>query len=206
MLESTKPIDIKLQRKILGAIGDTPDSVYPPGDDSFLMLDAISGIPFAGSEVLDVGTGSGLLGLFCAIQGATVTATDVNEIALHHAHKAADKLGVKLRLVLSDLFSNVQGRFDCVLFNPPYLPSTTITDPTVDGGPMGVSLVKTFLDDLPNHLKTSGTAFLLLSSLNDSASLIHAHPEFEVSPVAKRSLFFEELQVLHLRFRHSFPG
>jgi release factor glutamine methyltransferase len=165
------------------------------------MLDAISNIPLEKKEVLDVGTGSGILGLFCALRGASMTATDVDETALAHVQKAARTLGVSLKTVLSDLFSNVDGRFDLVLFNPPYLPSAALEDRTVDGGKRGVGIMKRFLETLPKHLKAEGSALLLLSSLNDPSSLIAEHPDFDFSVTARRSLFFEEVQVLHLRFR-----
>jgi len=194
-------IDDKILRKILRAIVPTAGGIYSPSEDSFLMLDAISNIPVEKKEVLDVGTGSGILGLFCALRGAKVTATDVDETALVHVQKAAWTLGVSLNAVLSDLFSNVGGRFDLVLFNPPYLPSTALEDRTVDGGKRGVGLMRRFLETLPRHLKAGGSALLLLSSLNDPSLLIADHPDLDFSVTARRALFFEELQVLRLRFR-----
>lgn len=193
--------DAERVRKILRAIGGTPSSVYSPSDDSYLMLTAIAKLPVGGKEVLDVGTGSGVLGLFCALRGAQVTATDIDESALHQAQKAAGVLGLSLPLILSDLFSKVQGKFDLILFNPPYLPSSTVEDRTVDGGRRGMELSNRFLDGLASYLKRDGTGLLLVSTVNQPASLTQAHPEFQFSVVARRSLFFEELQVLSVRFR-----
>ena len=189
-------------RKILRAIGNAPENVYTPSDDTFLMLDAIAKISVGGKQVLDVGTGSGILGLFCASRGALVTVTDVDELALEHAQKAARVLGLSFQTILSDMFSNVQGKFDLVTFNPPYLPSSTVEDRTVDGGRGGIALSKRFLGGLADYLKCDGTALLLISTLNDSGSLIsEANPEFQCEVLAKRQLFFEELQVLSVRFR-----
>ena len=170
------------------------------------MLDAMADVAVEGKEVLDLATGSGILGLFCAMRGALVTVTDLDEIAVRHALKAAKSLGVRLMPIVSDLFSNVKGEFDFVLFNPPYLPSNEIADRTVDGGPNGTTLARRFLQDLPNHLRKDGTALLLLSSLNEPASLIDEHPEFHFSVEKKRALFFEELQVLCLRLREERTG
>ena len=192
----------EILRKILRAIGDVPKNVYSPSDDTFLMLDALAKIPIEGKKVLDVGTGSGILSLFCAARGAHVTATDVNELCLQTAQKAAGALGLSIRAILSDMFSNVRGQFNLIIFNPPYLPSSTVEDRTVDGGPDGTALSKRFLRSLADHLERDGTALLLVSSLNDSASLFSAGiPEFQYEVTAKRSLFFEELQVLSVRFR-----
>lgn len=206
MHESTAPVDNKILRRILRAIGTPPRGVYSPREDSYLMLDAISSIPLDKKEVLDVGTGSGILGLFCAMRDANVTVTDIDDTALLYAQKVAQTLGVGLKAVQSDLFSNVEGRFDLVLFNPPYLPSAALEDRTVDGGKKGKALASRFLKTLPTHLKIDGTTVMLLSSSNDPASLIEEHPEFDFSVVAKRALFFEELQALRLRFREHTAG
>jgi release factor glutamine methyltransferase len=199
--ERSPLIDQTILKKILSATASAPNEVYSPAEDSFLMLEAISTIPVTNRKVLDVGTGSGIQGLYCAMRGAVVTVTDIDATALIYAQQAAHTLGVTLTAVQSDLFSNVSERFDFVLFNPPYLPSETFEDRTVDGGTKGRALATRFLEGLPKHLNEDGTALLLLSSQNDPASLIADQQLFEASVVAKRALFFEELQVLSLRFR-----
>lgn len=203
MSDPSARVDDRILRKVLRAILPLPAWIYSPGEDTFLMLDALSNIPVEKKEVLDVGTGSGILGLFAALNGATVTATDTNEQALKRAREAAQTLGVSLKAVVSDLFSSVGGRFDLVLFNPPYLPSSSREDRAVDGGKEGASITRRFLKKLQEHLKSDGSALLLLSSQNNPGSLIAEHPEFDFSIVAKRPLFFEELQVLRVKPRRN---
>ncbi len=204
--EPRQAIDGEGLRRVLHAIAEPPKGVYSPSDDSFLMLEAIASVDVEGKELLDVGTGSGILGLFCAMRGASVTLTDVDEASIQHAQKAADSLGLKLETRVSDLFSNVKGKFDLILFNPPYLPSEICEDRTVDGGPMGTTLARRFLQDIQDYLKEDGTAFLLVSTQNDPTSLIREYPRFQFSLAAKRSLFFEELQILSVRFRMDSAG
>jgi release factor glutamine methyltransferase len=201
MQESTKESEIL--KRVLQAIGNPPGEVYAPSDDSFLMISAIPTGNLAGKSVLDLGTGSGILGLYCALQGALVTLSDIDGIALQHAREAAKSLGVDLGTTESDLFSKVRESFDLVLFNPPYLPSVTVKDRVIDGGLMGADVIRRFMLELPNHLKKDGTALMLVSSVNDIPSLVQEYSEFEFSSVAKRPLFFEELQVLRVRFRDS---
>jgi len=165
------------------------------------MVDALAQMSFTGRKVLDMGTGSGILGLYCAIRGADVTACDIDPSAVFRVEEAANMLGVKLRLVVSDLFSSVQGQFDLILFNPPYLPSRGVEDRSVDGGANGTRVIEKFLSQLPSHLATGAQALLLVSSLNDPTALQLRHNNFEFSTVAKRPLFFEQLQVLRLRLR-----
>ena len=198
--EPTKENEIL--KRVLQAIGNPPGKVYAPSDDSFLMTSTIPTDNLAGKSVLDLGAGSGILGLYCALHGAVVTVSDIDETALQHTQEAASKLGIRLNAKKSDLFSNIHESFDLVLFNPPYLPSVTVNDRTVDGGLLGAFVIRRFLRDLSNHLKKDGTAFLLVSSINRAPTLVEEYLDFEFLPVAKRSLFFEELQVLRVRFRN----
>jgi release factor glutamine methyltransferase len=193
--------DEEILRKILHVILPVPQRIYAPREDSFLMLDVLSTLPVEKKDVLDVGTGSGILGLYCAMRGAYVTISDNDEKALRYAQTAAQTLGVSLNALVSDLFSNISGQFNLVIFNPPYLPSTNREDRTVDGGNAGAKLAREFLKGLGGHLKADGFALLLLSSLNDSTSLLAEYPEYDFSVSAKRGLFFEELRVFRLKLR-----
>lgn len=193
----------EILRKILTTTTRVPAEVYVPSDDTFLMMDAIATLTVEGKEVLDLGTGSGVLALYCALRFAHVTASDIDETALDHTANAARSLGADLKLVKSDLFSNLPGQFDLILFNPPYLPSENIRDFAVDGGPGGASLINRFLTELPNHLKKEGEALLLVSSFNDPDSLRQRFGILDFSSVTKRALFFEELHVLRVRLRNN---
>jgi release factor glutamine methyltransferase len=166
------------------------------------MIDAIAPLQLNGRKVLDIGTGSGILGLYCAMRGAQVTASDVDELALEQVARNAEALGLQINLRLSDLFSDIPERFNLILFNPPYLPSAEINDRSVDGGHDGTMLVDRFLEELPGHFDRRAEALLLLSSVNHPASVQLRHRNLEFSTVARKSLFFEELQVLRVRLRH----
>jgi release factor glutamine methyltransferase len=194
-------VDDGILRRVLHTILPVPQGIYPPNDDSFLMLDALSTISIEQKEVLDIGTGSGVLGLCCVMRGAIVTATDSDEGALRHVKTAARKLGIRLNTLASDVFSNITGQFDVITFNPPYLPSTGYEDRTVDGGREGAAVAREFLENLGKHLKPGGVALLLLSSQNDPASIVAEHAEFDFSVAARRAFFFEELTVLSVKFR-----
>ena len=187
--------------QILHAIGNLPDQIYTPRDDSFLIIDVLSNLPLHDKKVLDIGTGSGILGLFCAQKGARVTVTDIDDRILENVLAAASKLGLEIKTAKSDMFSNIVGQFDIVLFNPPYLPSEGVKDSTIDGGVDGRILIDRFFEGLATHLKQDGFALLLVSSLNDPRLIIQKHPEYSISVAARRALFFEELQVLLCRFR-----
>lgn len=187
---------------ILHAINNLPNEAYSPREDSFLILDALSNLNLRNMDVLDMGTGSGLLGLYCAQEGARVTVTDIHNEVLENVLLSASRLGLKIKAAKSDLFSGIVERFDIVLFNPPYLPSEDIKDTTVDAGKDGRRLIDRFFEDLTDHLKRDGFALLLVSTLNNPRSIIEEHPTYSMNALTKRRLFFEELQVLLCRPRN----
>jgi ribosomal protein L3 glutamine methyltransferase len=82
-------------------------------------------------SVLDLCTGSGCLAILAALRfpGAQVDAADLSEDALEVAKRnVADyKLGKRIRVVKSDLFSALRGRtYDLIVSNPPYVTATSM--------------------------------------------------------------------------------
>lgn len=73
-------------------------------------------------SVLDLGTGSGAIALtLLAETGAATTATDLSPAALAVAGENAVRLGVKPTFLNSDWFAKVEGRYDLIVSNPPYI-------------------------------------------------------------------------------------
>jgi release factor glutamine methyltransferase len=77
------------------------------------------------SEILDVGTGSGVIALSLAFKfpEAKIFAADVSEVALALANENAARLNLsnRVRFVKSDLLENVEGTFDAIVANLPYI-------------------------------------------------------------------------------------
>jgi release factor glutamine methyltransferase len=126
-----------------------------------------------GASVLDVFTGSGVLGVSAALLGArAVTAIDVSRRAVLNARLNALLNGVRLRVLRGDLFAPVKGkRFDLVLANPPYLPGADDELPrrgserAWEGGRSGRLLIDRFCAELGAYLSPGGSALLVHSSL-----------------------------------------
>jgi len=74
-------------------------------------------------HVLDVGVGSGAVALSLARErpGVRVTATDISADAIALARENADALGLEVELVHTNLLDGVDGPFDLVVSNPPYV-------------------------------------------------------------------------------------
>ena len=139
-------------------------SLYAPREDSFLLQ--ISVKDFAKGKVLDIGTGTGIQALTAAASRnvKSVLAVDIDKNAVEHAKN--NLKNKKIRFAVSALFSNVKGKFDTVIFNPPYLPADRYEpDIALIGGKKGHETIERFLDKANGHLSENGIILLLFSSL-----------------------------------------
>lgn len=185
----------------------TDDEVYEPCDDSFLLMDCLEGHIRRGEKVLDMGTGTGILGIFCAKQGASVVCADINAFAVKLARENAKLNSVRIKVVRSDMFEKIAGKFDVIIFNPPYLPTAKqdkipgVLNYAFDGGKKGNDAIMRFMCDFPKRLAKGGRAYLLLSSLNDIDKILAKlkKEKFSAEKVAERAFDFERLCVYLLR-------
>src|SRR6185369_4155642 len=75
-----------------------------------------------GDRVLDLGCGSGVNGIFCAPKAREVVAVDISEQAVRNTRENCAALNLtNVSVAKSDMFSNVQGKFDLIVANPPYV-------------------------------------------------------------------------------------
>ena len=73
----------------------------------------------AGRTVLDIGSGTGFIAIYLRAQGWRCMGVDVNSAALQCANRNARANNMKLEFKYSDLFSDVSGLFELIVFNPP---------------------------------------------------------------------------------------
>src|SRR5438270_1854951 len=99
-----------------------PPEVMPVTPMSHLLGEAVLGEVHDGERVLDMGTGSGVNGILAATKGAHALAVDTNPRALEAAKANAARNGVGDRVEVrhSDVFSEVDGTFDLIVFDPPF--------------------------------------------------------------------------------------
>jgi len=178
---------------------------YEPREDSFLMLEVLGELNLRGVRVLDMGTGSGILATYCAKRGAEVTASDIDADAIEAVRLIAQRLGTDVRVVISDLFSEIEENFDIIVFNPPYLPSDRIEDRAVDGGAGGTTIIRSFLEQLSLHLNKSGFAIFVASSLNNPQDLTRDCLSMSFETVREWRFFFETLYVIKAKLRDLTP-
>ncbi len=148
--------------------------VLDPRPDSETLIEAVLrkiGDRQEGYRLLDLGTGSGclLLTLLSELPHATGLGVDFSEAALKIAKKNAVALNLQARsrFLKSDWFSEVEGVFDIILSNPPYIETdiTRTLEPEViqyepitalDGGKDGLDCYRHIISRLPDYLQEDG--------------------------------------------------
>jgi release factor glutamine methyltransferase len=145
----------------------------------------------ASPRLLDVGTGSGAIAvaMLAAHAGLTAVATDISAAALLVAAANAERHGVSARLELreTDLVAGVEGRFDLVAANLPYIdptweeattPEVAASEPHVAlfAGGSGLDLFRRLLPELPRLLCPGGCALLECDPRQADALLEMAAP------------------------------
>jgi len=175
-----------------------PD-VYPPSDDSILFIQSLN--VKNGERVLEIGCGSGVVSIHCAKNGCIVTSGDINPKAVELTKKNAAENGVDITVVETDVYSNIEGRFDTVLFNLPYLPvdEDGLLARSWSGGPDGLGPLPDLLSGSPDHLNPNGRIVVVISSLMDTQALWDLLDDYDVENIGELKLFFEKLAVLEIR-------
>jgi methylase of polypeptide subunit release factors len=144
-----------------------PPTVFHPRffGSSRIFADYLLTLDLAGKRFLDLGTGSGIIGLVSSRAGATVTAVDVNARAVECAGRNAARAGLRLDCRVSDLFSAVRGeQFDIVAWNPPFFPkpAKNVAEAALFAGE-NHSTIRRFAAEVRRYLAPGGRVFLILS-------------------------------------------
>ena len=156
-----------------------------------------STIPSPQCAILDVGTGTGVIALSLAAKfpNARVVATDVSEKALSLARENAARLGLhRVDFRQSDLLGNVEGKFDVIVANLPYVGTSeraslsreVLHDPEVAlfAGEKGDELMRALITAAPNYLRPGGLLALEVGIRHSDplAALLSEKNYYDISP------------------------
>jgi release factor glutamine methyltransferase len=167
----------------------TPDVLVPRPETETVVEGALDfvvrgGLRMEKLRILDIGTGSGalLLALLRELPNAIGTGTDISTAALKVARENAARCGVEGRctFVVCDIASIVEGPFDLLVSNPPYIahdeimslaPEVKNYDPTValDGGADGLAAYCAIAADAKRLLAPGARMFVELGAGQEAA-------------------------------------
>lgn len=158
--------------------------VLDPRSDTETLVDWALEIivPLASPRVVDLGTGSGAIALALQSQraDAQVLAVDASADALAVAQANGKRLGLPMQFQQSNWLAGVEGQFDAIVSNPPYIASA---DPhlaalaheplqALASGTDGLDDIRTIVAQAPTHLRPGG--WLLLEHGYDQAEAVQA--------------------------------
>lgn len=187
--------------------------MYKPREDSLLLERHLN---LAKGKVLEIGTGSGFLANSAAKNPdvSSVLAADVDEEAIEYCETYYQNR--KLSFIVSDLFSNVDGKFDMseinkisehaqkhpvfdtIIFNPPYLPQDKgIEDKALYGGKKGHEVLGKFFAQVRDYMNPACRILIVFSSLTDKKKVDEMIKEhgFSFKELERKHIFFEDLYV-----------
>lgn len=177
----------------------TNHHVYEPAEDSFLLaegaLDEIKG----SERILEVGCGSGIISAVIKKNtNARIAGIDINPYA------AACTRDNGVEAIRGDLLNCIRGKFDIIIFNPPYLP-TNESERTkdwiniaLDGGYDGRQIINRFIKDAVHHLEDNGRILILLSSFTGIEEVKSKMKElgYDIKEKNTERISFEQLLVI----------
>ena len=172
------------EREFYGLKFEVTSDVLIPRPETELLVELASARLPKGGSAIDLGTGSGAIAvsLAHARRDAKVSATDVSEPSLAVARRNAASHGVGVQFLRSDWFSDVNGSYDVIVSNPPYIAAS---DPHLSQGDLrfeprgaltdganGMMHIGTVIDGSPAHLKSGG--WLLMEHGYDQSAATRA--------------------------------
>jgi len=172
--------------------------IYQPAEDSFLMsrilkeklpelLEKNPDLKF-----LEIGAGSGIhleTAKNLGVKKENIYSSDIDKKSVSHCNL----LG--FNCIHSDLFEKINGKYDLIIFNPPYLPEDA-REPkdsklATTGGKKGSEIILNFLKQAKNFLEKNGKIFLITSSL--SGDIDFKKLGYETKEIGCEKLFYERL-------------
>lgn len=162
-----------VREKLSGFSFTIRPTVFNPLDfySSHVFASYIKTLDLKGKQILDMGSGSGIVSIFAASRGADCVACDINPVAVRCITENAlqNDMSSQIKVYESDLFESINGvqpsGFDIIFFNPPYYKGNPRNnfERAFKGGP-NLEVIDRFLLEAKNHLSTQGRLCLLVSS------------------------------------------
>lgn len=148
------------------------ESVLIPRFDTENLVELVLKNEKDAKNFLDMCTGSGCIAIAIKdnLKGINATAADISEAALKVAKKNADGHCADITFIYSDLFENIDGKYDFIVSNPPYIVKDVIStlmpevkdyEPAnaLDGGEDGLDFYRQIIKESPKYLNKKGRLY-----------------------------------------------
>lgn len=171
-------------------------SVYLPSDDSWLLADELR--KRTCKRFLDMGCGTGVQAESIS-QAEEIVCVDINPEAVEEAKSRVRRRDAKVYFVESDLFKNVNGTFDLIAFNTPYLDDSPPRDLAWTHIQNGIDIIKRFMAEAKNHLASNGKILMVISDRGyEDYKKFAESMGYTWKVISEKNLFFEKLFVIEL--------
>lgn len=187
------------RRYFMGFCFAVDERVLIPRQDTELLCESAVELLKSGGRMLDICTGSGCVAISVAkLTDANVTASDISKGALSVAKMNAQALGADVRFINADLFDGIDGAYDVITANPPYIDSAQMAllgedvkrEPkgALFGGDDGLDFYRRIIPEAKKLLLSGGT--LLLEIGFDQSAAVSGLMEQEgyINIVIKRDM------------------
>jgi methylase of polypeptide subunit release factors len=164
-----------------------PSGVYQPhefGSTRFALRGLFAELDNMGTRILELGTGSGAIGICLANSGLDVTLLDIDPVAVACAKNNAAANNVSVTVFQSDLFSAVgEQKYDAIFFNIP-LQDKPIEEPLeVISCDAGGELFVRFLEEAPRYLLPNGQVYVSVANIGNRTAMLNALANYDDSIV-----------------------
>ena len=144
------------------------ENVLIPRADTEILVEEVLKLTNDSNKILDLCTGSGCIAISLkkANNSLEVTASDLSQNALTIAILNAQLNDAKVSFIKSDLFDNINEKFDIIVSNPPYIKTSDICDLqdevkfephiALDGGISGLDYYIEIIEKAKKHLQENG--------------------------------------------------
>lgn len=170
---------------------------------SRFLVSYLQELPLLGKRLLDMGTGSGVLGIAAGARGAIVTACDINPRAVELARENARLNGVAVEVHESDLFAALPAaKFDVICFNIPFYPKRprTLLEAAFFAGE-DFETVRTFAAGCRDALAPEGQVIIAFSEDSGRERVLALFAAAGLEPAEERTIhkLCERLYLVSLR-------
>ena len=151
------------------------------------MIELVKKYAKSQPKILDVGTGSGCIGITLTkeIPDSIVTISDISDSSFSLAQKNSMRIGSKVTSLKSDLLDNIDSKFDIVVANLPYVGKSWAVSPETAFEPElalfaeddGLALIKKLIIQSPKNLNSKGLLVLELDTrqINETIKFAESH-------------------------------